>query len=295
MMQPSNTQGIQWLRRSQATAQKLTSWIEAIQSGIFMGLVDDDSFQAFDTYPFDETTPLDVTAETERGLEPWERHIVREYLADTKSVLVVAAGGARELVGLNELGYDTTGVEYGRELCEASRRELSLRECGATIQWSERFEVPRGDAPYDAAFIARKFLSHVHDRGRRIELLANIRQTLRPDATLVIGYYTRERDTLAFRMQAALANILRKLRGRRGFPVEVGDHLDPQSPLYHHHFVWEELREELREAGFTAIAHESTWFGWAVARPVTIDQPRQASSSDNRERSETVQELAETC
>jgi SAM-dependent methyltransferase len=292
-MHPLNTPGIQWLRRSQWATQKIGSWIEAIQSGIFMGLIDDQSFRAFDIYPFDETQSLDITAETERGLEPWEHRITQEYLANAASLLVVAAEGGRELVGLNELGYATTGVAYGRELCEATRRELTLRRCGAAIQWCERFEVPRGEHPYDAAFIARKFFSYVHDRRCRIEMLANIRRTLRPDATLVLDFYTRDHDTLAFRMQAALANTLRKLRGQREFPVEVGDHLDPTTPLFHHHFVWEELRDELREAGFAPVAHETTWFGWCVARATRGNELREPSSHDNTEINETEQELAE--
>jgi hypothetical protein len=270
-MYPFNTPGIRWLKRSQRATRKLIAWIEAIQSGIFMGLVDDESFQPFDTFPFDETKPLDVSAEVERGLEPWERQIAREHLADARSILVVAAGGARELIGLQELGHEPIGVEFGRRLCEATERELARRDCSATIQWSERFEIPRGAEPYDAAFVARKFLSHVHDRRQRIELLANIRQTLLPDAPLVVAFYTLQRESLAFRMQAALANVLRMLRGRRGFPVEIGDHVDPESPLYHHHFAWERLCDELTAAGFRPVAHASTWFGWAVARPIATD------------------------
>ncbi|MBI2479651.1 MAG: hypothetical protein HYV60_13775 [Planctomycetia bacterium] len=292
MTHPLHTPGIQWLRRSQWATQKLAAWIEALQSGIFMGLVDDETFQSFDTYPFDETNSLDVATETERGLETWERRIVCEHLADAKSVLVAAAGGGRELVGLSELGYATTGVEYGRELCEATRRELTMRGSRAAIQGDERFAVPRGATPYDAAFVARKFLSHVHDRKCRIELLANIRQTLRPNATLVLGFYTRDRDTLAFRLQAGLANLLRRLRGQREFLVEVGDHIDPQSPLYHHHYVWEEVCDELREAGFTPVEHETTWFGWCVARAAVVTEMRETLSRDITEINETEQELA---
>lgn len=285
MYSPS-TQRIRWLRRSQWASRKLIAWIEAIQSGIFMGLVDDELFQPFDTYPFDETTPLDVRAEAARGLDSWELHVAREHLAGAQSILVVAAGGVRELVGLQELGFDAMGVEYGRQLCEASTKELSRRGSSATIQWSDRFEIPRGDEPFDVAFVARRFLSHVHDRRRRIELLTNIRRALRPDAALVMSFYTRERDTLAFRVQAVLANILRKLRGRREFPVEIGDHVDPESPLFHHHYVWEELCDELTEAGFNPVAHETTWFGWAVARTTRVDELAPAANTG---------EFVETC
>ena len=150
-MLAQKTTGIRWLTRSQQTLQKLASWLQAIQSAIFMGCVEDASFQAFDTYPFDESEPLDVAVHADQGLEPWERQIVRAHLADVNSILVVAAGGARELVGLNELGYATAGVEYGTELCEASRRELTLRNSTATIERGERFEVPGEDESYDAA------------------------------------------------------------------------------------------------------------------------------------------------
>ncbi|MCA9146686.1 MAG: class I SAM-dependent methyltransferase [Planctomycetales bacterium] len=293
-MHPLNTPGIRWLKRSQAALRKFGSWLEAIQSGVFMGLVDDQAFQAFDTYPFDESQPMNVAAEAERGLEAWERRIVREHFDSVQSVLVVAAGGGRELIELDKLGFQTTGFEYGRKLYEATRRELILQSCGASIVKCERFDVPRAEHMYDAAYIARKFLSHVHDRQVRIELLANIRRTLRPDAKLAIGYYTRERDTLAFRMQAGLANTLRKLRGRREFPVEVGDHLDTESPLYHHHYVWEELRDELREAGFTPDEHGTTWFGWAVASVTSTHEPSGASSNDQEEVGATAPELIES-
>lgn len=284
-MHPLKTPGIQWLKRSQWITQKVTSWLEAIQSGIFMGLVEDESFQAFDTYPFDETMPLDVSAETRRGLEPWEQQIVHEHFADAKSVLVIAAGGARELVGLSELGYDATGIEFGPSLCEASQRELTLRDSRATIQTAHRFEITHESEPYDAVFIARKFISHLHNRIQRVALLRKIRQSMRPNAPLALGFYTRERDTLAFRAQVTLANILRRLRGRRDILVEIGDHIDSESPLYHHHFVWEELRGELREAGFAPVEHELNWFGWAVARPQVIRHlaTTDSSSADTAE------------
>ncbi|MCA9121320.1 MAG: class I SAM-dependent methyltransferase [Planctomycetaceae bacterium] len=293
-MHPFNQPGIQWLRGSQWLTQKLVAWAEAIQSGIFMGLVDDSDFQAFDTYPFDETKPINVANEANFGLEPWEKQAIHEHLTQAQSVLVVAAGGARELLGLSELGYDATGIEYGRELCASSQRELSIRKSSAAIYDSERFQVPPGDRPYDAAFIARKFLSYIHNRDRRIEFLASIHRVIRPRAPLVFGYYTRDRDTLAFRLQAALANLLRKLRGRRDYPIEVGDHIDPHAPLYHHHYVWEELREELREAGFVPIEHQTSWFGWAVARSAITNEEPQLRRSGDWETNATNQELVET-
>ncbi len=274
---------IKLLKHSQRLTHKILLWIEAIQSAIFMGLIDDGAFQTFDTYPFDETKLIDVTGEAEEGLEPWERHVAQEHLTDKRSLLVVAAGGARELIGFSELGFEATGIEYGRDLCDASQRELAIRQSDATIEWSERLHIPFGEQPHEAAFVARKFLSHVHDRHTRIAFLKSIRKTLADDATLIVGYYTRDRDTLSYRAQAFIANSLRRLRGRRDSRVEIGDHLDPSSPLFHHHFVWEEVRDELREAGFEAIEHASTWFGWAVAKPIAVNTQLEEPTHEEEE------------
>lgn len=267
-MSKSKSSGIRWLQRSQSCVRILGNWVEAIQSGLFMGLIDKQNFQYFDTYPFNESEEIDLSRETQLGLEPWERQIEQQHLTGKENLIVIAAGGNRELVGFQELGYNAVGIEYGIGLCEASEQALIASGNQPSIVHADRFLISGAADSYDAAFIARKYLSHVHDRTVRVKFLQNIRNVLSQDAILACGYYTREHDGLAFRAQALVANALGKLLGRTDQTVETGDHLDPDTPLYHHHYTLDEVRSELQEAGFEVVDHGNEWFGWAVARAV---------------------------
>lgn len=265
-MSGSSSKGIRILQYSQSCVRILGDCVEAVQSALFMGFIDDKAFQVFDTYPFDESREISVDKESELGLEPWELQIAQQHLQEKRSLLVIAAGGNRELLGFKEMGYSTDGIEYGWKLCKASKQALTVAQQEISMELADRLSVPDAIEPYDAVFIARKYLSHVHGRTKRIEFLKNIREALKHDAVLACGFYTREHDGLVFRAQAFVANILRKIRGCKQQQVETGDHLDPDTPLYHHHFTLEEIRAEFQEAGFELVDHADDWFSWAVAR-----------------------------
>ena len=61
-----------------------------LESALAMGLIKDDVFTRFDTYPFDETTDLQID-EQNLELENWARKEVQERFQEGCSVLVVAA------------------------------------------------------------------------------------------------------------------------------------------------------------------------------------------------------------
>lgn len=262
------TTGIRCLGKSQRVVQSIVAAIEGLQSAIFMGLVDDSTYQSFDTYPFNETKPITPLDDAQAGFEDWEANAVKLHFGSAKSVLVVAGGGCRELLALNRMGYEPHGWEYGDILREHSNRELERLGYERQIAGGERFALP-GDRRYDAAFLARTYLSNIRGRANRVTFLRSLRRVLLPGAPVVLSYYIRARDTLVFRGQAAIANAIRWCRGSDDAAIEVGDHIDPESPLLHHHYTTDELADELMEAGFEILTQDASWFGWAVARPTT--------------------------
>lgn len=264
-MNTSRTLGIRCLKWSQRAMASVVAGLEGLQSGLFMGLVSDDMYQTFDTYPFHDSQSHASLNDAEAGLREWETNAVLEHFGEADSVLVVAAGGCRELLGLKKLGHRVEGLEYGDMLREHSNNELERLRYADRIKGGKRFELP-GDRQFDAAFLARTYLSHIRGRDNRSEFLRSLRRILSPGAPVVLSYYTRDRNTFAFRLQATIANAVRWCRGSQDLPIEVGDHIDPESPLLHHHFTANELAEELRESGFELVAQDASWFGWAVAR-----------------------------
>lgn len=265
--------GIHCLSLAQSVRQWVVRLWETLESAFAISLIRQDTFRQFDTYPFDETDSIDIDL-SNADLEKWERDAVDDYFPDSGSVLVVAAGGGRELVSLERLGYDATGVEFGERLHQASEHALRDHESACRIFHALRYELPEIGNALDAAFIARSFLSNVAGRRNRIELLKSIGEQIKPGAPLFVSYYICDKGA-TFRLQATIANLVRKLIGRGQHVVEVGDHVDPESFLYHHHYADAELVQELKEAGYEVTEQKSTWLGWAVARSVqTADTPK---------------------
>jgi hypothetical protein len=261
------TTSIRWLRRSQRFARSMASWMGALHSGVCMGLIADRRFVDFDTYPFDESRPIDVLPESKSGLAAWEQAAVEKHVSPGKPVLLIGAGGGRVLLGLREQNYDVEAIEYGPLLCEATNEILRELECPVSLTAARRWEVP-AEGEFDAAFVARHYLSHIRGRANRVAFLRNVRGALSSSATLIVSYYVRARGARAFAAQARLANFLRACRCSRDPRIETGDHIDPESPLLHHHYTADELRDEMREAGFEVLEQDASWFGWAIARPL---------------------------
>ena len=175
-------------------------------------------------------------------------------------------------MALKNRGSHVEGQEFDVDLAASTSTALENAGIQIPIQQVPKFEVRGEPKSFETVFIARLYLSYIHDQNRRIEFLKKVRKLLADDGVLIFGYFTRPEDpsenfARIFRFQPYVANFFRSLRGKsEEFPVETGDHLDPHIPLYHHHYIEKEVEEELEAAGFKTIEHGRSWFGWTAAR-----------------------------
>jgi|GEM_PF-3178033 len=273
---------------SQQLASFCTGAFECFQSAAFMGLIDDKVFRKWDTYPYHENPgSVDSLKDVEKGFEDWEQKIVDDQASNHGSTLVIAAGGGREAVAFKNRGSRVEGIEFDADLA-ASTNEV-LKEKEIPVEHQPHFEIPEPAETYNTVFIGRLYLSYIYDRTVRIEFLKKVRAAMKDDGVLIFGYYMRPEDPKAglarsFRLQAPIANFLRKISGRKKQQrVEIGNHLDPYIPNFHQHFIEEEVRDELREAGFDTIEQGKTWFGWAAASPVKTPESLSKTSKPDLE------------
>ncbi len=262
---------IRCLDISQSIRHKVIRTWEMLESALAMGLIKDETFTSFDAYPYDETKSIELAPESYE-LEGWIRGCTEANFEADSSVLVVAAGGLQELVALNQQGYSVDGVEFGQRLFEVSKQWLDQNLPNQTLQHAQRYEIPSANTKFEAAFVARHYYSHIRKSEERIDFLRSIRNQLKPGAPLILSYYICEERACdqqpTFTLQQKMANLIRRILGRGKSLVAVGDHMDPESALYHHHFTDEEVASELKEAGFETNTQDSTWFGWTAARAI---------------------------
>lgn len=210
---------------------------EAFHSAIFMGLLDEETFEEHATYPFGSWDGALAVADDREPMPSWIAPALAGRVGPRGRILVVAAGGGREINGLAEAGYEVVATEPDHALEKETR--LALEEQGlGNIRFLTFAEIENGrvEETFDSILIARFFLSYRRGRESRVRLLRALKSRLVCGGTLAADYFIRpDRSTafgsLLFRWQPAVANLLRRVRGKAGRLVEPGDHLDPTVPV----------------------------------------------------------------
>ncbi len=186
------------------------------------------------------------------GLAPWENLAVERHFPPGGRVLVLGAGGGREVVALEQRGFAVSGFECTPTLVESGNGLLQRLGLSARLAF-----VPANEAPvvrgFDAALVGWGAYMHIPGRERRIRFLRGIRAALAPGGPLLLSFFARKVTGRSDRWAARLANALRTLRGRGNDRIEMGDRLQGS---FDHYFTEDEIREELEASGFR-LAHYS--------------------------------------
>lgn len=242
-----------------APVGRVTARVVAVWRAAWLGLVDTDDLNAITRATYmDGTDFASADFNVEQGLWPWESATVRDHLGDCRSVLVVGAGGGREVIALARLGLAVTAVDFSPVLTAACRRNVELAGCPARVLDGPPDGLPQGLSAHDAVLIGRGCYHHVPSRARRVGLLRAGRATLDVGDPLVVAdFFTREPGSRSNRWIPAVANPLRRLRGQRE-RVHPGDRLGVG---FQHGFTRGEIEGELAEAGFELEHYARSPFG----------------------------------
>jgi 2-polyprenyl-3-methyl-5-hydroxy-6-metoxy-1,4-benzoquinol methylase len=194
-----------------------------------------------------------------RGLWDWEKRVLTDYFAECKRLLLIGAGGGREVLALLQLEYDVDGFESHPDLVAVANDLLRSEGCDSVVRQAPRDEAPNTGAMYDGIIVGWSMYMLVQGRERRISLLRQLRAQTRPGCPVLVSFYYRTSTPKAYKVATHVANIIRRVLGRQ--PADVGDWLQPE---YVHFFTREEVTSELSEGGFEAINYCTTGYGHAI-------------------------------
>ena len=88
-----------------------------------------------------------------------------------------------------------------------------------------------------------------------------MRSHLQPNSPILLSFFPRQTDGNSFKLITLIANILSKLRLKKG--VELGDSLLPHN-IFVHYFVESEIKYELEKANFNFVSYNDEEYGYAV-------------------------------
>jgi hypothetical protein len=238
--------------------------LQAVHEGTWLGLLGRADLHLVDERYYDTSAVYHDDAHNARGLFPWETDALA-FFPGRGRLLVMAAGGGREVLALSRMGYEVEGYECNRALAASADDFLPRQGCPALVRYLPRDEVPAAGEPFDGIILGWSAYTLMAGRAHRIDLLRRLLPLVKPGGPILISFFTRNRAYAPrFRISAAVANGIRTVLRRER--AEVGDAL---SPNFVHYFVPQEIEAEFREAGweprrFTPAGPGIRDSGWAV-------------------------------
>jgi len=230
---------------------------------IAAGLLRRDELQAasVDQYRRFNVSAIDVDA----GLSPAERHFYGRFVRPQSRVLLAGCGTGRDLIGLQLLGHDVTGLEPVVEVVQLARQHLNRRGITASVELGliERSELRDR---YDAVIFSNGCYSLLQSSPMRVATLRRIAGHLAPGGRVIVSYHPgRPQSRLGRWMTRAAAWL-----AAADWIPEKGDTFTRDLYVtglirYHHAFAPGEFAGECEAAGLTVLADEPYGEGYVFA------------------------------
>jgi len=238
--------------------------LQAAYDGFWLGALGRESLYRIDQHFYDRNAAYHGDAHNLRGLMPWEDEALKSAFEGCRRLLVLGAGGGREVIALARRGYEVEGFECNQALASYAAGFLARQGCTATVRYLPRDAVPEDGQPFDGIILGWGAYMLTPGSAHRTDLLRRLRARIRPGGPILLSFWTRSTDGPRFRIAAAVANAVRlPLRRER---VEMGDALQPN---FVHFFTAPEVAAELRQAGwephrYTPHGSGGRDSGWAI-------------------------------
>ena len=237
--------------------ERMVELVHAVFAGAWLGILRPAQFDAVDQRHHMQS--IFARADyNRRGLFAWEERCLERF-PPTGRILVIAAGGGREMLALARIGFALDGCDCNPVLVALAKKLLASVECSVTVAGRDGLVAPR--PPYDAVVVGWGAYALMRGRVSRIRFLNSLRSVIRVDAPIMLSFPVRSARARAPRVSRTVANALRRLQFRE--PIELGDDLRGYAI---HRFSRGEVDFEVRQAGFELELYDEKEYGHAVCR-----------------------------
>lgn len=251
---------IKLYKKSHTLWAKGSIFFQTVFNGVWLGILSYQNLNKIDEVYYNDTKPYFSDDYNKKGLNDWEQGMVNNYFQNYHNIMLIGAGGGREVYGLQKMGYTVDAFECNPKLLEFGNKFLIEEGLTPSIKYLERDESPESKDKYDGIIIGWGTYMLIQGRNRRIALLKNLRSMIKDDGRILLSFLTRTRDSRELINTARIGNIFRFLLRRER--LQIGDTI---VLTYIHYFNEKELSEELKEAGFDMIYYAKKPYGHAVA------------------------------
>ncbi|MDR1527623.1 MAG: class I SAM-dependent methyltransferase [Dysgonamonadaceae bacterium] len=190
------------------------------------------------------------------GLYDWEQFIFDKYIpAGASDVVVLAAGGGRELYALTQMGYKCYGYELNRQFVSFAKDFFAKENMNVGIDHFPPDKIP--EHPCDVFVFGWGVYSHFMGENLRIQLLEEAKNNLRENGKIVIAFWANNNEWKSNKIKR-MEKFKRLFRGKfeRGATVDRG--------CWGKFYTKNEIENEAQKAGLKIDYISSRQYGHAV-------------------------------
>ncbi len=228
------------LEKVYVAVRKTVSFIQAVQTGFWLGVMGEKSLDYSDELVYNQTKKYRDDQYNLSGLYEWEKQMIGKHFAGCRNIMVIAAGGGREVVALSKMGYEVDGFECNAALADYGDELLKRQGIRGSVRFLERNTVPEEIKQYDGIIIGWGAYSFIDGSGKRMKFLKDLYPFMHKNSSLLLSVLYEKQKNKTDRIIKNVSNFFRFFSGRE--KTESGDRLVPD---YMHYFTEEELRNEL--------------------------------------------------
>nr|ARD09206.1 DivMT [Prochloron didemni] len=235
--------------------------LNAFFIGFWLGVLKREHYHLVDSIYYNQTEMYRDENYNKRGLWDWEEKVLAQYFQQCHNLLVVAAGGGREVLALCKRGYEVDGFECNANLLKFANNLIKQEEFASHIKLAPRDQCPDSQKEYDGLIVGWGAYMLIQGKERRIEFLRQLRTQAKKNSPVLLSFFCYSETTGGrdFKAIAMIGNAFRRLLGREC--LEVGDNL---APNYVHYFTKDEIASELQAGGFELKIYCTNQYGHAV-------------------------------
>jgi hypothetical protein len=239
--------------------QRLFSFSNACLAGFWLGVFRRETLSVIDQRYYDRERMYQNDDYNKGGLWEWERRVIGQYFSGCKSLLLIGAGGGREVIALSRLAYRVDAFECNATLATCANQLLAQEGIPVQVRLVARDACPETGQTYDAAIVGWATYMLIPGRAHRIRLLTELKMRLPQQAPILLSFFSYKKTRRYYRVTAGVGNCFRWLLRRER--LDVGDDL---SPNYVHYFTRRQIERELTEAGYELALYAAEPYGHAV-------------------------------
>lgn len=247
-----------WLKRTLAA-------LRSVHQGVWLGVLRSSDLAAANAAAYSHWERYRDDAYNKSGLADWERDAIQRYFSPRSRVLVPSAGGGREILGLEGLGYRVVGFDPSQYLVAYGQGLIAETGGKSQLMLSPPDALPVGfDERFDAILVGWGGYVHIRTRLARVAFLQGLRHSVDAGAPMIISFFLRAPTDRTFPATKTVASLIRKVR-RSSEPIELGDTV---AATFDHYFTWDEIEAELAEGGFIPAESSSAPYPHLVCRAI---------------------------